>query len=326
MVSKRLVIWQSILFALLGIVLLYFSFRKTDFNALWQVIQQGNHWVILPVFFVSVWVMVARSLRWKILYKGANVHVPFNVLFASLASGYLVNFVVPRLGEITRALIVKRTLNVPVNTSLSTILFERITDLICLAMLLALAFGFEFINHGTLLAHFTNGVNLLSGNKILLLFVFVLCFAAFYFWLKKRNDKISTWIKSLLETSIQLTQMKNKWQFVFHTSSIWIGFYLMTYLWFFMFEDAAQLSAYDAFLIMALGVVARTLPIQAGSAGAYHFVVSQALALLGINMLTGNALAIVIHGFQTILTLLFGFCAYLWLLYYNKQNAEKNIA
>jgi len=326
MVSKRLVIWQSILFALLGMVLLYFSFRKTDFSELWLIIQTGNHWVILPVFFVSAWVMVARSLRWKILYKGAGIEMPFKVLLASLASGYLVNFAVPRLGEITRALIVKRALNVPVNTSLSTILFERIIDLICLVLILGAAFCLEFIYNGNILQHFTNGLNLLSLNKFILLVVFGTAFGVFYFWLKKRNDKISTWIKSLIETSIQLTQMKNKWQFVFHTISIWIGFYLMTYLWFFMFEDAAKLSAYDAFLVMVLGVVARTLPIQAGSAGAYHFVVSQALVMLGINILTGNALAIVIHGFQTILTLLFGFCAYLWLLYYNKQNAENILA
>jgi uncharacterized membrane protein YbhN (UPF0104 family) len=67
-------------------------------------------------------------------------------------------------------------------------------------------------------------------------------------------------------------------------------------------------------MVMVLGVVARTLPIQAGSAGAYHYVVSKALIFLGISINVSNALAIIIHGFQTILTILFGLIAYIWLL------------
>jgi uncharacterized membrane protein YbhN (UPF0104 family) len=86
-----------------------------------------------------------------------------------------------------------------------------------------------------------------------------------------------------------------------------------------MFEESSKLSAYDAFLVMVLGVVARSLPIQAGSAGAYHFVVGQALLFLGVSLGTGNALAIVIHGFQTIITLVLGFSAYFWLLYKSKN-------
>lgn len=95
----------------------------------------------------------------------------------------------------------------------------------------------------------------------------------------------------------------------------------MTYLWFFIFPESATLTPYQAFIVMVLGTIARSLPIQAGSAGAYHYVVSQALLLMGIGLSTGNALAIVIHGFQTVVTLVLGFSSYLWLLYQNKNES-----
>jgi uncharacterized membrane protein YbhN (UPF0104 family) len=95
----------------------------------------------------------------------------------------------------------------------------------------------------------------------------------------------------------------------------------MTYLWFFLFEESSGLSMYQAFLVMVLGVIARTLPIQAGSAGAYHFIVGKALMILGIGNVVASALALLIHGFQTVFTLLFGIIAYVWLLGKNKINA-----
>ncbi|OYU96139.1 MAG: hypothetical protein CFE21_06930 [Bacteroidetes bacterium B1(2017)] len=323
MLPKRYVYLQSTLFAILGIGLLYVSFRKTNFSELLGVIQNGNHWVLAPVFFVSVWVIIARSLRWQVLFNGIGFKAPFNVLLASLASGYLVNFAVPRLGEISRAMLLKKSLQYPINTSLGTIVFERIADVICLGIIICTAFLLEFLNHGSLLNNFTKDINLITPNKILVLGLLLGVGIVIYKWLKKRHDGFSEWITKLIDTALSLVKIKQKSWFLVHTISIWIGFYLMTYLWFFMFQDSAKLTMYDAFLVMVLGVVARTLPIQAGSAGAYHFVVSQAFVLLGLNLVNSNALAIVIHGFQTILTLLFGFTAYLWLFYYNKKNATK---
>jgi uncharacterized membrane protein YbhN (UPF0104 family) len=122
-----------------------------------------------------------------------------------------------------------------------------------------------------------------------------------------------------MESFLNLFSMPHKTQFFVSTSLIWLGFYLMTYLWIFMFPSSANLGMYPCFQVMVLGVIARTLPIQAGSAGAYHYVVSTAFILLGTDESTSSALAIVIHGFQTIITLVLGFSAYFWLLYKSKN-------
>lgn len=318
MVSKRFVYLQSALFALFGLVLLYLSFKKVNLNEVKEIIQSGNHLIVIPVFFVSILVYYIRVKRWQLLYKTIEIKAPTNYLFASLATGYLVNFAIPRLGEVSRALILKQSLNYEMSKSLSTILFERLADMLCLVIILFTAFGIEFFSETSLLNSFTKGVVLLTPLRLFILLILIIGAYLLYNFLKNKSNGVINWIVQLIQSTKSLLEMKNKWIFFVYTVIIWVGFYLMTYLWFFMFKDSSNLSMMDAFFVMVLGVVARTLPIQAGSAGAYHFVVSQALLYMGVNLATGNALAIVIHGFQTILTLGFGFSAYLWLL--NKKR------
>jgi uncharacterized membrane protein YbhN (UPF0104 family) len=166
---------------------------------------------------------------------------------------------------------------------------------------------------------FTAGINVFSTKKIIIIVFALLLLGLVYMAMQKYKTQVGEWVQTILRKMFELIQMKDKGMFLLYTLLIWIGFYLMTYLWFFMFDSSSKLTAYDAFLVMVLGVVARTLPIQAGSAGAYHFVVSSALVLMGLNSATGNALAIIIHGFQTVFTIAFGFSAYLWLLYQKNE-------
>lgn len=322
MVSKKFVYLQSGLFALFGLVLLYLSFRQVKLNELLSIIKSGNLLVVIPVLMVSILVYFFRVKRWQLLYKTIEIKAPANYLFASLATGYLVNFAVPRLGEISRALVLKQSLNYEVNKSLSTILFERLADMLCLAIILLAAFLIEFISEDSLLNSFTKNVVLFTPVRIAILLIMVIGAYIVYHKLKTKNNKAIKWVIELIQTTQSLLKMKRKMLFLLYTILIWVSFYLMTYLWFFMFQDSIGLSMMDAFFVMVLGVVARTLPIQAGSAGAYHFVVSQALLYMGVNLVTGNALAIVIHGFQTILTLGIGFSAYLWLLNKSKKHLQ----
>src|SRR3989442_1740260 len=62
-----------------------------------------------------------------------------NMLFVSLCTGYLVSFAVPRLGEISRCLMLKKSDGVPFNKSLISIVIERTVDLLTLLILLVFA-------------------------------------------------------------------------------------------------------------------------------------------------------------------------------------------
>jgi len=303
-----------------GIFLLLLSLKGTNFKELKQVLISGNYWTMLPVFLVSILVYIFRVARWKILLKSIQLEAKPNVLLAALATGYLVNFAIPRLGEVSRAVILKRQQNFQINHSLATIVFERMIDVLCLMLIFMVAFLTELGKAESIFKHFTADVDWFNPKKIMLLAIAAIVIGLAFFALRRFKTQIGEWVQTILEKMSMLLKMKGKTWFLLYTLFIWIGFYLMTYLWFFMFQSSSKLTAYDAFIVMVLGVIARTLPIQAGSAGAYHYVVSSALVLMGLNLATGNALAIVIHGFQTVFTIVFGFSAYLWLLYQKNEQ------
>jgi uncharacterized membrane protein YbhN (UPF0104 family) len=317
---KNWVLFQGILFGLIGIVLVYLTFSKVSFGEVIGVIQTGNFFVLIPIFLVSFLVLVIRVWRWKLLYKQSKIETNSIWLFHSLSIGYMVNFAIPRLGEITRTLILKKTENIPINQSLSTIVFERLADILALLTLIITAFVLEFFLGDGLLNHFTKGLELNLQSKLLYLSLFLLIVLLVLFLVYKNRKKFGIWFSELMESFLNLFSMPHKTQFIVSTVLIWLGFYLMTYLWIFMFPSSADLGMYPCFQVMVLGVIARTLPIQAGSAGAYHYVVSTAFILLGTNEPTASALAIVIHGFQSVLTLLFGIISYIWFLYFGNKK------
>jgi uncharacterized membrane protein YbhN (UPF0104 family) len=94
----------------------------------------------------------------------------------------------------------------------------------------------------------------------------------------------------------------------------------MTYLWVFAFDASSSLSLSQVFVVMIIGTIGKSVPIQGGGMGAYHYLVAQAFLMFGVGLVTGNALAIIIHGAQTIYTIITGSTAYLMLMYDEKDR------
>lgn len=308
-----------ILPALLGLLLVYATFKNIALSSILNAFNNGNFWVILPVAMVSVLVYVLRVIRWHLLYQTVGVSVNSKNLFAALATGYAVNFAIPRLGEITRAMVMHKQEGVKVNQSLATIVFERVVDTICLGLVAISVLVLEWFNKEGLFGLFEPTQQQKSNIGWVVLLVLALMLLLVWRIIKQSKHPIADWINVFLSNLWQLLKIKNKWLFFTTTIGIWVGFYLMTYLWFYMFKESAALSLYQAYMVMFFGVIARSLPIQAGSAGAYHFVVTKVLTFYGIGLPVAGALAIIIHGFQSILTLFLGLMAYLWLLIFSKK-------
>jgi hypothetical protein len=70
---KNWVLFQGILFGLIGIVLVYLTFSKVSFGEVIGVIKTGNFYILIPIFIVSFLVLVIRVWRWKLLYKQSKI-------------------------------------------------------------------------------------------------------------------------------------------------------------------------------------------------------------------------------------------------------------
>ena len=131
---------QFVLLLAIGVLLIRFSLDKLSFNDLIEQLKSGNYLICIPVFIVSATGYLFRVLRWRMMLNQMGENSRLTSLYASLCMGYTVSFVVPRLGEISRALIIKKTDNVKVDYTLLSIIAERLYDMFVLFVLAILNF------------------------------------------------------------------------------------------------------------------------------------------------------------------------------------------
>jgi len=313
--AKKLIgIINYILFAAIGVVLLFLSFRKVHFSDLLTILNSGNYSTVFPVLVVTILVYIMRVSRWSILLKSLDIKVPRISLFAALFIGYFVNYAIPRLGEISRSLALKRSDDVMLSQSLSTVAFERMVDMFCLFLIVIITLVMDLISDHGIINTFLDFEYKTSQLLLVASMCLVVLTGIFLFVRRKFKQLIIKWFAVFWASFKKLFILKGMLNFFILTIMIWLGYYLMTFLWFSTFKETANLGIYTAFILLSVGTVARSLPIQAGSAGAYHFAFSSAIALFGISITTGNALAIIIHGFQTLVTFALGLISVAWLL------------
>ena len=90
--------------ALAGIFL-YIAFYGVNFGEVMDVVSNASVlWMV--VFAITVFLgHVIRALRWKVILNSVKPNTSFKHLFGALMVGYGVNCVTPKLGEITRAVL-----------------------------------------------------------------------------------------------------------------------------------------------------------------------------------------------------------------------------
>jgi glycosyltransferase 2 family protein len=333
---KKTELLQYIILLIIGIGLSWLFFRNLDVEDLKRTISTGNFSWFYLVMLVSVLVYIFRVLRWQMLIKAAGYKASFSSAFAALSIGYFVNFAVPRLGEVTRCLSVKKQDNIPFMQLLGTVIIERIVDILSLVVLLLLTLLLQFnmiieFVKENVLKPFYSGIILKinSGNQLLLMVflgVILLMFFLFYYFRKYLREKtpkiIVHFLQGLKDGLTSIAKLKQKKLFVLYTVLIWVCYYLMTYYWFFVFEETSVLGWGACLTILSIGTIGRSVPIQGGGMGAYHFLVQQVCVLYGLSGYFGQTLATLIHAGQTFFTFAMGLVGLIifFVFYWRNKN------
>jgi glycosyltransferase 2 family protein len=254
------------------------------------------------------------------LIKASGFKATFSSAFAALSIGYFVNFAVPRLGEVTRCLSVKKQNDIPFMQLLGTVIIERVVDIVSLVvvLLLTLLLQFnkiiEFVKENIFEPFYTCViVKIINGSNLLLLIIaaiiIVLIFLFYYFrrYFRKKSPKlIVDFINGLKDGLTSIAKLEQKKLFIVYTILIWVCYYLMTYFWFFVFKETSVLGWGACLTILSIGTIGRSVPIQGGGMGAYHFLVQQVCVLYGLSGYFGQTLATLIHAGQTFFTFAMG--------------------
>jgi len=318
--SKVFQVLQYILLLAVGVSLCILFFNTLDFEALKAKVINGNFSWFYVVMFVSVMVYVFRTLRWQMLIRSIGHETKFLNAFSALSISYFVSFIVPRLGEVTRCLSVKKQHNIPFMQLLGTVIIERIVDVISLVILLCLTLVLqfdqivEFMQANVFYPIYEKLVlEIIAGNITVLIIacsVMLLSICLFFYfrkYIRERSPKLVVkFIEGLNEGITSVSKLKQKKLFILYTFLIWVCYYLMTYFWFFVFEETSVLTWGACLSILTIGTIGRSVPIQGGGMGAYHFLVTSVVVLYGLSETWGKDLATLIHAGQTFFTFAMG--------------------
>tara|TARA_B110000003_G_scaffold271668_1_gene306224 strand:+ start:3589 stop:4614 length:1026 start_codon:yes stop_codon:yes gene_type:complete len=316
--------------------ILYLLFKNQDPVQLVKEIQKvDGKWVLLSMVFGG-WAYVSRGLRWIVLidalgYKSSKLNS-----ISAVSVGYFTNMFIPRAGEISRCTALNQVEKVPVDKLFGTILIERVIDFVFLISLIFLTVVLKFNDifkfYTTLQAQQTES----TGNDKLFMLLGILVGGGvlFYFakkWLKKSKfyEKVLSFIDGLKEGFKSIKKMKRKSAFWFQTFSIWIMYFLMTYICFFCMDETSHLTASDGLFLLVLGGIGMVIPTP-GGVGSYHAIVMIGLSVLGVGTVflgeggdpTNPALLFptIVHVAQTLVAIIMGSVGLLVLFLSKKKS------
>lgn len=124
----------------LGLWLVVFFYRQLDErqrNDLFTAFLQADHWWLVLSIVLGLASHLSRAWRWRYLLGPLGHEVGFWSAYHSTMAGYFVNMLLPRAGEATRAVLLRRAEGVPFEKGFGTILAERVVDMIMLLLITA---------------------------------------------------------------------------------------------------------------------------------------------------------------------------------------------
>jgi len=323
-------------FLALGVLLLYFAFRGVALNQLASTLKKVNFWwIALSLFFAGISFFI-RARRWMLLIEPLGHTPSFINTYHSLMVGYLSNYALPRLGEVTRCVTLGKREEIPVDSLIGTVIVERISDLVMLFLILVVLlitwmdkFG-SFFREQVFQPLRQKIVEHLGGTGVFWLIVaaaMLLIIMLVYLFRKRLSRfsiilKIKKILRGVLDGLKTFYRMHRKWEYVFYSVLIWFLYILMTWMVVFSLKELSGLTFIDGMFLLVIGGLGMSAPVTAGI-GAYHWIVSRGLMIVyGFSQEIGTAYAILAHESNSILTILLGTMSYLILMFSRKRDTS----
>ncbi len=313
---------------LLGIALLYLAFMNIKLEEVWEELKKANYlWLVLSMFMALI-SHFFRALRWNQLINQLNYKTRSRSTFYAVMIGYLANLALPRMGEVTRCVVLSRKDNIPFNSLFGTVIAERVFDLFTLIFIIVIIVLFQiekiggFINDVILRPILGNYAGNISAILMVLAFLVVVVFLGIIIFRKLKPylqttmlySKAEAFLDGLWDGMKSIAHLPNKGRFFFYTFMIWILYLTMIMLPFYSFEETSMLNAIDGLTVLAIGSLGIVAPVP-GGIGAYHFIVTELFTrLFEIPAYAGAAYATASHAAQTLIIILAGTLSYFLLI------------
>ncbi|MBA4153143.1 lysylphosphatidylglycerol synthase transmembrane domain-containing protein [Flavobacterium sp.] len=313
--------WLSILLPiLLGLALVIYTYNKFTPKQVEEIklqFKNADYFYIYISLLISALALWSRGYRWKytLEHLGYKPKISTNVM--AVCIGYFINMSIPRSGEVSRALILKKYEDVPFDKAFGTIIAERVVDSFFLLSFIGLAFFLEF---DVLKAFVLDKIPfqklmLILGTGTFIMIGIILMFRYSNFrFIQTIKQKIS----GLMDGVFSIWKMEKKWAFLFHSLLIWASYFFMFYITIFALPETGNLSLSTVVISFIVGGLAITLTNS--GFGAYPFLIAEILLLYNVPETSGTAFGWLVWTSQTLMVVILGTLSFLLLPILNKSK------
>ncbi len=322
-------------FLFMGLLLLWLAFKKVDFQRVASNLREANYyWLILSLVF-SLLAFLLRARRWQLLIHPLGFRPTFWHTFHSVMIGYLANLALPRIGEVTRCVVLGKKEKIAVDKLVGTVIIERTIDFLSVLTFLILivltseSIIREFLNESIFKPLKLKVLAFLNISWIFWVALALMCVIALYLLIRNRKrlkkirffSKIFDIAKGIISGLKTITNLERKWEFIFLTILIWINYALMTWVVVFCLKSTSHVTFWNSLLILVVGGLAMSLPVQGGF-GAFHYAVSRVLIVIqGVSLEDGLTFALLSHESQIVFEIIIGLIS-IYVMYNRKLRTK----
>jgi glycosyltransferase 2 family protein len=294
---------------LLSAAFLYYAFKNVNVAVVFNYIANASLFWIIIFVAVNLISHFIRAIRWKIILRSVKPNTSIKNLFGAIMVGYGVNCVVPRLGEVSRAVLAGKWENLSRSSMLGAVIVERVIDVIFLALSVVAA---AILWTESLYDKFP----WLKATVYFSFILMALIIAFFYLMIKfkekfysviiklvgKISDKLAHKVAHIFEMLTEgfgsLKGAKNYFLTIFLSVLIMFIYALNSYIGFYAIglEHVKPVSFVMGWIVMSISAIGVVIPTPGGT-GSYHVLATSALVLLfGFTYDLSLAYAVLTHG------------------------------
>ena len=318
--SKKLKSYIKILLPIsIGIFCIFFSFRNISFTDFTKYFYEINYlWVFVGIFLGAL-SHISRSYRWKYLIEPLGYKLSFINSVLAVFSAYLINYTIPRAGDIARATMISKYEKIPLDKTLGTIVAERAVDVICILTIIATGLIFEFNRISEKL------ISLIENTEISVVIIYVGVIILILF-VSNRVLRKSKYYKSILnffsgiiEGLTIIFKMEKRVPFILHSIFIWLMYILMFWATSMAFFELHEVAFYQFMISFTLAAI--SIMLSNGGIGIYPLAVEESLGWYGVQSTTGLAFGWVSWLSQTMMVIIFGGLSLFILPFINRKKS-----
>jgi glycosyltransferase 2 family protein len=320
---------QVLFFFALGVFIFWLIYKDQDINMIKSVLKNDvNYFWVWVSLFLGVLSHISRAIRWNLLIEPMGSKPGLLNTFLSVMVGYIMNLVIPRMGEISRCGVLARYENISFARLIGTVVTERIIDILMLLLFTLIVavsqFGYilSFLQKNPEIRQ--NAVSMISSPYLIAALV-ILILSVILLRKKIRATKLfkkaEISLIHLKEGLISFKYVRKKGALIFHSFFIWTMYYLMMYVAFFAFGFTSHLSPFAGLTTFVMGSFGMLAPVQ-GGLGTWHFMVKESLSLYGVSNENGIIFAFVAHTTMTLMVIVLGLLSLMALPFVNRKGGN----